>query len=703
MSDTSAGGVPMVSQGAFVTREQVLSCQSLPTLPSVAMELLEKTSNPDVALGEIAALIQSDPGLSSRVLKTVNSSFYGLSKPCPSIDRAIAMLGLRAVKSLVLGFSMVNLTQGATEALDLEKFWRHTILAAAGARQIATVTGEGEPDEAFAAGLFQDMGVLAMLAAAPEPYGELLVKVGISHHDLGPLENEHLGFGHAAIGAELAERWKMPEMIVAAIGSHHHPPAADEHLSMIRTVALGTLAAQVVCAAFPGPAMDDLMGNARAWFGLDHDRVMQLIEAITQSSKEIAKLLGQKIGEMPDPQELLAAANQRLVESQIEVQREAATFQKQAQAFEQAATTDGLTGVPNRKRFDELVEQAEREAKANHTPYAVLFSDADKFKLVNDNYGHHAGDIVLQELAKRLTQTIGDRGTVCRYGGEEFAMILPGMDLLQAAAVGEEARRCIESPVFDLRHVPEAPDSLPRTVSVGVAAWRPGDDPALSGQELVQRADKAVYLAKESGRNNVKRWGVDLNDPEPMADGPVTAPPASAAAAAPAPQAALTPPPPATQAKALPPGVPDLSLPGAAAPAHSGPATMLLIEDDPLASRLLEAMFQRAGDARITTMPNGREAIEYLRDAQRPGKRLPDMIICDLNVPGFTGVQIIRALKAHQLYCQIPIVVITASAEDEQWAACRSAGVSQIYSKMDICADMKGWCQRMVGSVRSAA
>jgi len=669
---------------AFVSQEQVLACPSLPTLPAVAMQLLEKTSDPDVAISEIAELIQNDPGLASKVLKTVNSSFYGLTKPCPSIDRAIAMLGLRAVKSLVLGFSMVNLTQGSADSIDLETFWRHTILAAASARQIAIASGQGEPDEAFAAGLFQDMGVLAILAAAPGPYGELMATVGVSHHDLGALEIETLGFDHAEVGAKLAEGWQMPEMIVAAIAAHHDPPETGEHQSMVRTVALGAIAAQTVTAPFPGPPLADLKTKAKAWFGLEENQVHDLVDAITQSSKEIAKLLGQQIGELPDPQEILAAANQRLVQTQIETQREAAAFQQQAQQFEQAATTDGLTGIPNRKRFDELIDQADREAKANRTPMSVLFSDADKFKLVNDNYGHHAGDLVLQELAKRLADTIGERGSVCRYGGEEFAVVLPSATLLQATAIAEELRLAINSKPFDLREVPEAPDELPRTVSLGVACWQPGDDESITGHDLVQRADKAVYLAKESGRNNVKRWGIDL--------GVETA----TSAQAPAPAAPYTP------ASVPQQAIPDLSLPGAA-PQSNGPTSILLIEDDPLASRLLEAMFQRIDNVKLITKANGREAIDYLRESQRPENKMPDLILCDLELPGFSGLQIARALKANQIFNRIPIVVLTSTEENEQWQACLATGIEHIYTKMSICADMKGWCQRMANSVRHAA
>ena len=91
--------------------DRVLACPNLPTFPTVANQLLELTRDPDVALGDIAKLIKGDQGLASKVLKTVNSSFYGLAVPCKTIERALGYLGLKAIKSLVLGFSVAQVTK----------------------------------------------------------------------------------------------------------------------------------------------------------------------------------------------------------------------------------------------------------------------------------------------------------------------------------------------------------------------------------------------------------------------------------------------------------------------------------------------------------------------------------------------------------------------------------------------------------------
>jgi diguanylate cyclase (GGDEF)-like protein len=627
------------------------------------MQLLEMTNNPDVALKEISELIQSDPGLATKVLKTVNSSFYGLPKPCPSIERAIVILGLKAIKSLVLGFSMVNLTRNMDEGLDLADFWKHTILSAVGARQMAHDIGLPEPDEVFAAALMQDIGVLAMLAVDTACYAPMLAKTKGCHHKLLELERNQLGLDHTQVGTAMAEKWRMPSTIVVGIRHHHdNNPADDEHRSLVRCIVAGELVANAMLEEPLGQGYAMLFSTVNAWFGKDDQDVESLIEKVQDASREVAKLLEQQIGEVPSAQELMNKANERLFENQIETQREADQAKRDAM-------TDGLTGIPNRAHFDQVIVNALANAVSSGEPISVLFSDADKFKFVNDTYGHPCGDAVLIEIAKRVTETVGDRGTVCRYGGEEFVVVLPGLETPEAAEMGESIRRSICDTPFVLDGVPGAPDEpLPRSVSVGVASWKPGYD-TLTAEQLTQRADKAVYAAKESGRNNVKCWGIDTGrraadrraDEAAGLDVPLVAPPEPT----------------------------DISV--------------LLIEDDPLASRLISSMLELQPGVRVETKRDGRSAIEYLRDCQAPGGRNPDLIVTDVNIPGYNGLQIIRALRSNARFQSIPIIVVTATLDDELAESCMSAGANSIHNKLEISTDLKNWCSQVVQSLSQAA
>lgn len=169
---------------------------------------------------------------------------------------------------------------------------------------------------------------------------------------------------------------------------------------------------------------------------------------------------------------------------------------------EEQAVTDALTGLANRRHFEErLVEEIER-SRRSHQPAGLLMIDIDDFKQVNDVYGHMAGDQVLREVAEVLRETAREIDLAARYGGEELALILPGADLNGAGQVGERVRAAIEAREIDV----EGPDGTPLgvTVSVGAAALGHGPEEARS---LVAAADEALYRAKRLGKNRTELAG----------------------------------------------------------------------------------------------------------------------------------------------------------------------------------------------------
>ena len=171
----------------------------------------------------------------------------------------------------------------------------------------------------------------------------------------------------------------------------------------------------------------------------------------------------------------------------------------------QISLTDGLTQIENRRSLEERLHDMWQHSVRLHEPIALVMCDIDKFKSVNDNYGHQAGDSVLKEFAQLLKDEAREIDRVGRYGGEEFLLILPGTVLDAAVTFAERLRDKVERHTFTY-----AGGTLCRTMSCGVAA---SPHPRVKDQEaLLKASDDALYVAKETGRNRVVRFdGAEFN------------------------------------------------------------------------------------------------------------------------------------------------------------------------------------------------
>jgi diguanylate cyclase (GGDEF)-like protein len=159
--------------------------------------------------------------------------------------------------------------------------------------------------------------------------------------------------------------------------------------------------------------------------------------------------------------------------------------------LEELATTDSLTGLKNRRKFDEAIDSEWRRARRHRTPLSLLMIDADHFKTYNDTYGHQAGDQVLVGIAICISDSVKRAGDCAvRYGGEEFAVLLPGSASPEAMTVAETIRRKVQG---------WSDEPVISTVSVGIASVTP--QAGMDWSDLINAADKALYAAKAAGRN----------------------------------------------------------------------------------------------------------------------------------------------------------------------------------------------------------
>jgi two-component system cell cycle response regulator len=192
-----------------------------------------------------------------------------------------------------------------------------------------------------------------------------------------------------------------------------------------------------------------------------------------------------------DRHELLAR-----VKTQIRRRRHSDFLRNRLEESMEMAVTDQLTGLHNRRYLETHLRGLLDDAKTNGRSLSILITDIDYFKRINDTHGHDAGDVVLQDFAARLRRHIRGIDLACRYGGEEFVVIMPDTELDVAHHVGERLRECIAEAPFSVN----SKTSLAVTASVGLATLQgPDDTPAT----LLKRADNALYEAKRKGRNQV--------------------------------------------------------------------------------------------------------------------------------------------------------------------------------------------------------
>lgn len=165
------------------------------------------------------------------------------------------------------------------------------------------------------------------------------------------------------------------------------------------------------------------------------------------------------------------------------------------------ATLDALTGFYNRHQLDERIKQETSKAKRQKTPLCVIMTDIDFFKRVNDTYGHAAGDLVLKTVSKTIRAQLREYDIAGRYGGEEFALLLPNTRTEEAVMVAERLRKAIENKKIDFSklNIEKSDKSINVTISSGIYEFKNADSP----DDLLKKADKALYQAKESGRNKI--------------------------------------------------------------------------------------------------------------------------------------------------------------------------------------------------------
>ncbi len=379
---------------------RILSCPGLPTLPAVAVRVLELCAEDEVDLAAIAAAVSHDPAIVAKLLRLANSASVATRGKVGSLARAVALLGFNATLAVTLSFSLVGSRRSSdASGFDHPGFWRRAVFSAIAGRALGTGVDHDEAD-AFVACLLQDLGMLALNEVFPEEYGQVCLATDAQHEALTGMEAEALGVDHVQVGCLMARRWNLPERLEEAIGYSHDPPdpaPGSGGLALRHVVFLsGRLADAWISTR---PTMD-----ARAMLGAAADRLRLSPGVVPAALQRMAAA----VPEASDDFDLDLGGPDRVQAVLSEAQRLLGIYRPPG-----AAQDPGAIPEPSAEVFRAFAEGEVARALGGGPPVALLAIRAA------EGEGHADGDAV-----KLLRESLRQADVIAREPGHYLAVLV---------------------------------------------------------------------------------------------------------------------------------------------------------------------------------------------------------------------------------------------------------------------------------------
>lgn len=525
-------------------------CGNLPSLPAIAIRIIELANDPEVHLNDVARVIAMDPALVAKLFRAANSPLYGLRRKATNLRQVLNLLGLQGTMALALGFSLMANSRGmGAGSLDSEQFWCRSLLAATACRVLGERLGLKNLEELFLAGLLHGIGIMALVIMMPDRYAGLLAEAtnrqveeipALDCERLAVLERERLQIDHAQVGSWLLQRWGLPDYLCQAVRGSLDPSDAtisEQYRTLVECVALSIHLADTWVRPSYWQNSAQVAELARQWLGLGADDYVEVLEAISAKFPEIADLFQVKAldateiaGILDQAREVLTIRNVRgmpatlgkralpeggarpasaPLPSSLPIAAIAAATRSDSDpaatpARERQYVFDALTGLFNRPQLEEILRRELANAKTQNWPLSMALLDLDDCKRINETHGRAVGDQVLIALGRLLAGNIRRHDVVARYGNDEFALLLP-------ATGTEPTRRLLDRLLALVRQwepVLEGGSSVRVSISAGLATYPDTGLAELAfAEQLSQAAEHALRAAKRDGHNRLVVYG----------------------------------------------------------------------------------------------------------------------------------------------------------------------------------------------------
>lgn len=266
------------------------------TLPEITLKIIQLVEDPASTAQDLNNVIAKDPALCTRILKVVNSAFYGLPGQIGSINRAIVLLGLNAVKNIAIAASLAKLFKGGqlTAGFSARDLWEHSTAVATGTKLIAGKMKLGLADEAFLSGLIHDVGVMVEMQYDRNKLIDVLDRLGGQPGDMLATELEVFNATHQDFGAALCEKWKFPRSFANVCGFHHRPfdVPEDQRMLVVMVAIADRLAAQVEAGFRLDLPQSDVPAEWLEELKLTAEQVDEIRALLPEAMQDVQSLLG---------------------------------------------------------------------------------------------------------------------------------------------------------------------------------------------------------------------------------------------------------------------------------------------------------------------------------------------------------------------------------------------------------------------------
>ena len=370
---------------ALDIEELIARASTLYSLPSVAAQVLELTSSPSVDARRLKECIECDPALTGKILRVVNSSLFGLSREVADLNQALALLGSKPLKLLVLGFSLPDALFAGLAGESLDRFWQRTLLRAVAAREICQALWQTAGEEAFLAGLLRDLGMLVMIQELGGSYVQFLQKTQGHTNDLLALERQALGIDRTQVTAGLLASWKLPGFLIDAASSTRIADGVSaDSGGLAECVQLGDLIAGLLIDAPLRQSQEVALAARR--LGLELPRLATMLEVLHTKAGELSQLLSLGESTRGDYGPVIVEAQRRLALAASEAAGELAAFGANTAPH----TTAELTNAAESRLLAAAVQRSTRRKSAESSTRIITGkSNSPEAKLWTGSHTEH--------------------------------------------------------------------------------------------------------------------------------------------------------------------------------------------------------------------------------------------------------------------------------------------------------------------------